>query len=233
MAARKPAAAKRRESVSATPDDKSWPAYSIERTPIHELTPYARNSRIHSDEDVDKIARAVQEFGFTNPVLRDEDGTIIAGHARVMALAKLGYKFCPTIKAKGWTVAQKKAFVIWDNKSAQAGSWNEAVLKVELTDLKAAGYDVALTGFDSASIVSFLANGGGATQPPAAFGEVDENISTEHRCPACGYKWSGSSNADAANKDAPDAAVVADQGRRRNQRDAGKSRRGAGARNNG
>jgi ParB-like chromosome segregation protein Spo0J len=232
-------------------DEKAWPAYNVERVPIADLHRYARNSKIHTDEDVTAIARAIQEFGFTNSILRDEDGTIIAGHARVLALHKLGYKYAPVISAKGWTPEQRRAFVIWDNKSAEKAQWNDQVLKVELLDLKASGFDLSLTGFGSDEIVTFIAGGGSATaQPPGVFQEVDENLPTEHCCPQCGYRWSGAAGAGAARgepaaetkarkkaaangKGGAHAAVAGHKAGRNRPKGKDQPRRGAGARAHG
>ena len=121
---------------------------SIEYKETHNLIPYARNSRTHSEEQVKQIASSIKEFGFTNPVLIDEDGGIIAGHGRCMAAEKLGMTEVPTITLAGLTEAQKKAYVIADNKLALNAGWDEEMLKVEFQELLELGYDLDLTGFD-------------------------------------------------------------------------------------
>ena len=90
----------------------------IETIPVEKLVPHARNSRTHSDEQVAQIARSIREFGFTNPVLIDKDGTIVAGHGRVMAARKLGLASVPCIRLGHLTPAQVRAYVIADNKLA-------------------------------------------------------------------------------------------------------------------
>ena len=117
--------------------------------PIGDLIPYARNSRTHSDVQVAQIAASIKEFGFTNPVLIDEDGGIIAGHGRVLGARKLGMDEVPTIALEGLTKTQRKAYVIADNKLALNAGWDEELLKVELEELQGDGFDIELLGFDA------------------------------------------------------------------------------------
>ena len=98
---------------------KDWPADKIERRKVDDLIPYARNARTHSDEQVAQLAASIKEWGWTTPVLIDEDGEIIAGHGRVMAARKLGIEEVPTMTATGWTKAQKQAYVLADNQLPQ------------------------------------------------------------------------------------------------------------------
>lgn len=114
---------------------------------IDELIPYARNSRTHSDEQVAQIAASIKEFGFTNPVLIDGEGGIIAGHGRVMAARKLGLEVVPCIELAYLTEAQKKAYIIADNKLALNAGWDDEMLRVEFAELEAMDFDVELTGF--------------------------------------------------------------------------------------
>lgn len=112
-----------------------------------DLIPYARNSRTHSDEQVNQICSSIKEFGFTNPIIIDEDNGIIAGHGRVMAANKLGLKEVPCVQVSGWTEAQKKAYVIADNKLALNAGWDMEMLKVEFQELQELEFDLSLTGF--------------------------------------------------------------------------------------
>lgn len=114
---------------------------------IDSLTPYIRNSRTHSDEQVAQIAASIKEFGFTNPVLIDGDGGIIAGHGRVMAARKLGIGEVPCITLDHLTDAQKRAYIIADNKLALNAGWDDEMLRIELAELGEAGFDLELTGF--------------------------------------------------------------------------------------
>lgn len=127
--------------------ERKWPADHVERWDIDKLINYARNSRKHSDAQVDMIAASMKEWGWTSPCLVDESGLIIAGHGRVMAAKKLGYSQVPVMVAVGWTDAQKRAYVIADNQLAAAASWDDEMLKVELSDLKLEGFDLDLIGF--------------------------------------------------------------------------------------
>lgn len=120
--------------------------------PVAELLPYARNSRTHSKEQVAQIAASMREFGFTNPVLTDADGGILAGHGRVMAANLLSLDEVPTIPLGHLTKAQQRALVIADNKIALNAGWDTEMLRVELEDLKAEDFDLSLTGFSDAEI---------------------------------------------------------------------------------
>ena len=115
--------------------------------PLADLIPYARNSRTHSDGQVAQIAASIKEFGFTNPVLVDAEGGIIAGHGRVLAARKLGLAELPCIALGHLTPAQRRAYVIADNKLALNAGWDDAMLKLELGDLQGDGFDLALLGF--------------------------------------------------------------------------------------
>lgn len=121
---------------------------------INDLIPYARNSRTHSEEQVTQIASSIKEFGFTNPIIIDEQGGIIAGHGRVMAAKKLGIKEVPCIQVTGWTEAQKKAYVIADNKLALNAGWDEKMLSLEFEELQELGFDLSLTGFSKDEILA-------------------------------------------------------------------------------
>jgi DNA modification methylase len=126
--------------------------------PTADLIPYARNSRTHSDAQVTKIASSIKEFGFINPIITDGKNGIVAGHGRVLAASKLGLKEVPCVEAAHLTEAQKRAYVIADNRMALDAGWDAEMLKVELGDLDAAGFDLSLTGFDLGEIENFLAD---------------------------------------------------------------------------
>ena len=113
-----------------------------------DLIPYARNSRTHSDAQVAKIASSIKEFGFLNPVIVDGDNGIIAGHGRIMAAQKLGIEEVPTIEAAYLSEAQKRAYIIADNRLALDAGWDDEMLRVELQDLQNLDFDLSLTGFD-------------------------------------------------------------------------------------
>lgn len=117
------------------------------RISLSSLVPYARNSRTHSDAQVAQIASSIKEFGFTNPVLVDEQGGIIAGHGRVLAAQKLDYQEVPAIVLSHLTATQKRAYVIADNKLALNAGWDDEMLRLEFAELSEAGFDLEMTGF--------------------------------------------------------------------------------------
>jgi len=131
-------------------------AIELKYKSLDDLIPYVGNSRTHSDDQVAQIAASIKEFGWTNPVLLDGDNGVIAGHGRILAARKLGYKDVPTIELSHLTQAQKKAYVIADNKLALNAGWDEAVLLAEFEGLKDAGYDLSLTGFSDDEIKALV-----------------------------------------------------------------------------
>ena len=126
--------------------------------PIESLIPYARNSRTHSDAQVAQIAASIKEFGWTNPVLIDSEGGIIAGHGRIMAGRKLGITEAPCIVLENLTDAKRRAYVIADNKLALNAGWDVELLKIELGDLQGMDFDLSLTGFDPGELGNLLAD---------------------------------------------------------------------------
>ena len=115
---------------------------------VSDLIPYARNSRTHSDVQVNKIASSIKEFGFLNPVLIDKDNGIIAGHGRVMAAQKLGLKEVPVLQICHLSDTQKRAYIIADNRLALDAGWDEEMLRVEFAELADNGFNLELTGFE-------------------------------------------------------------------------------------
>lgn len=136
--------------------DSSWPADHVERRPVKDLIPYARNARMHSEEQVGQIAASMREWGWTNPILVDEANGIIAGHGRVLAAQKLGIEEVPVMTAKGWSEAQKRAYVIADNKLAENASWDGDALRLELEGLAEMDFDLPLIGFSDFEISNLL-----------------------------------------------------------------------------
>lgn len=115
---------------------------------VADLIPYARNSRTHSYEQITKIASSIREFGFLNPVIVDGQNGIIAGHGRVMAAQKLGLIEIPVLQADHLSDAQKRAYIIADNRLALDAGWDAEMLRVEFSELADLGFDLSLTGFD-------------------------------------------------------------------------------------
>ena len=133
----------------------------IQPRPIEGLIPYARNSRTHSDEQVAQIAASIREFGWTNPVLVDGDNGIIAGHGRVLAARKLGMAEVPCIELAHLSEAQKKAYIIADNKLALNAGWDNELLALEFGELQELGFDLDLTGFDADELEALTGLNGG------------------------------------------------------------------------
>ena len=123
---------------------------------VETLIPYARNPRTHSDEQIARIAASIAEFGWTNPILVDGEHGVIAGHGRLLAARKLGLAEVPVIELAHLTPAQKRAYVIADNRLALDAGWDEAMLALEFAELADAGYDLDLTGFSASEIEGLL-----------------------------------------------------------------------------
>jgi DNA modification methylase len=157
----------------------------IERIGVDALIPYARNSRTHSDAQVAQIAASIREFGFTNPVLIDADNSIIAGHGRVLAARKLRMQDVPAIRLAHLTKAQKRAYVIADNKLALNAGWDIELLRLEINDLRGLEFDVALTGFSTEELDALMA-------PPGTEGLTDPDAipeAPEHPIAVAGDVW--------------------------------------------
>jgi DNA modification methylase len=149
----------------------SWLADKIEQWPTAKLVPYARNARTHSDDQVTQIAASIAEFGFTNPILAGSDGVIVAGHGRLAAAQKLGLEAVPVVVLDHLSPTQRRALVIADNRIAENAGWDEAMLRIEMTDLQDADFDLSLTGFDADALAELMAgdepDGGGETDDDA------------------------------------------------------------------
>ena len=130
------------------------PADKVERWNITRLTPYARNSRTHSDEQISQLAASIKEWGWTTPVLVDEDGSIIAGHGRTLAAQRLQMTEVPVMVAKGWSEAKKRAYILADNKLALNAGWDNEMLALELGEIGELGFDLDLTGFTADEIAA-------------------------------------------------------------------------------
>jgi hypothetical protein len=134
--------------AETAPDAASKPPnMQIITKKVTELIPYARNSRTHSDAQIAQIAASIKEFGWTNPILVDGSNGIIAGHGRLLAAQKLGYKEVPTIELADLTEAQKKAYIIADNRLALNAEWDNEMLNIELTELLSEGFALDILGF--------------------------------------------------------------------------------------
>jgi ParB-like chromosome segregation protein Spo0J len=131
---------------------------TIERLALEALTPYANNARTHSEAQVAQIAASIAEFGFVNPVLIDGDGTVIAGHGRLLAARQLGLSDVPVVRLAHLTDTQRRALTIADNRIAENAGWNEELLRLELGELKLADFDLGLIGFDADALDALFAD---------------------------------------------------------------------------
>ncbi|MGY8661787.1 DNA methyltransferase [Bradyrhizobium sp. UFLA05-109] len=154
------------QNNAATPG-ANWAAWATERRPLASLVPYARNARTHSAAQVAQIAASIREWGWTVPVLVDEAGTIIAGHGRLLAAESLGIGEVPVIVARGWTEAQKRAYVIADNKLAENAGWDKELLRLEAADLAELGFNLPLLGFTERELQALSGGKTGLTDPDA------------------------------------------------------------------
>jgi ParB-like chromosome segregation protein Spo0J len=147
----------------------TWPADKVERWGFDRLVPYARNARTHSDAQVAQIAASIREWGWTVPVIVDEQGGLIAGHARVMAAHRLGLTEVPVVIALGWSDAKKRAYILADNKLALNAGWDPELMRLELADLRDMGQDLQVIGFAEDEITAlFSAGRRGLTDPDFA-----------------------------------------------------------------
>src|SRR5215472_7340815 len=162
--------------AAAASPPRPWPADRVEQWPIERLIPYANNPRLHSAADIERIAASILKWGWTNPVLVDEQGVLIAGHGRVAAAAKLGLKLpIPVIVARGWSEEEKQAYRLADNELAARGSWDPDLLRSELRDLKFSGFDLDLIGFEPDRLDQILAGlGSSGLSDPDSVPEVPD-----------------------------------------------------------
>ncbi len=150
-------------------DTKAWPASKVELWSVDDLTPYAKNARLHSDEQVEQIAASMERFGFTIPVLVAGDGTIIAGHGRIMAANKLGLSEVPVMVARGWSDEDRRVYTLADNRLAETSDWDPDMLRIELDELSELGEGdgLAWIGFSEDDIAELL---------PAALAEAGAGL---------------------------------------------------------
>lgn len=126
---------------------------------LDKLVPYVNNARTHSPEQLTKLRSSLREFGFINPVIIDQDYSIIAGHGRVLAAKAEGLEEVPCVFADFLTEAQKKAYILADNRMALDAGWDEELLRIEIESLQGMDFDVSLTGFEDQEIVDLFAGG--------------------------------------------------------------------------
>ena len=168
-------------------------ANKIEWLSVETLIPYAKNARTHSDEQVAQIAGSIKEFGFNNPVLIDKENSIIAGHGRLLAARKLGMDKVPVVQLEHMTEAQRKAYVLADNRIALNSGWDTGMLSLELQELKD-DIDLSLLGFDADEINNLLnlVNFDPATEEDQ--GKLDQLEPKWIDCPHCGKEFDARAN---------------------------------------
>lgn len=177
---------------------------------IGKLVPYVNNARTHSTAQISKLRASIREFGFINPVLIDGDYGIIAGHGRVVAAQEEGLAEVPCVLVDHLTEAQKKAYILADNRYAQDAGWDEEMLRIEIEGLQGMDFDVSLTGFRDDEITDLFALKDDGVDDPTGnnkeFGEEefgDEEF--EHECPRCGFHFNGSGrNSGGVSREADD-----------------------------
>lgn len=158
-----PAPAKKPAKAPARPADArgltptgQWPAEALEHWAPARLAAHPRNARTHSPEQIGEIVRSMETFGWTMPILVDEDGVILAGHARFQAAGRLGYSEVPVIVARGWSDTMKRAYMLADNRLPMNAGWDEELLSSELKLLVEADVDLSILGFNEVDLVTFM-----------------------------------------------------------------------------
>ena len=151
---------------------QAWPAAQVEMWQVADLAPYAKNARWHPPEQIDQIAASMERFGFTIPMLVAEDGTIIAGHGRLMAAAQLGLAEVPVMVARGWSEEDRRLYTLADNRLAEIAEWDPEMLRIEIGELRAdfGIEDMSLIGFSAEDLADILPEAlldatGGLTDP--------------------------------------------------------------------
>jgi DNA modification methylase len=192
------------------------PADEVQCWSLDRINPSPRNARTHSDAQVNQLANSMREWGVTTAILLDENGTIIAGHGRVLAARKLGLKKLPVMIARGWTTAKIRSYAITDNKLALNAGWNLDILRLEFVDLKAIGADLNLLGFADEELADILSpHNDGLTDPDAVPEPLAEAVTAlgdvwrlgKHRL-ACGDCTAAETVASALNGMFPQLMVT-------------------------
>lgn len=147
---------RKRNTTPEPPKARTWPAAEVIMRPVAELVPYARNARTHSARQVEQLVASIQRFGWTNPVLVDEQGRVIAGHGRLLAADKLGAERVPVMVARGWSEEEKRAYTIADNQLAMNAGWDMEVLGEEVRGLELVDFPLDLLGFDKTTLKGML-----------------------------------------------------------------------------
>lgn len=179
---------------------------------VEKLVPYVNNARTHSAAQIGKLRASILEYGFINPVIIDGNFGIIAGHGRVLAAREEGLEEVPCVLVDYLTEAQKKAYILADNRYAQDAGWDEEMLRIEIESLQGMDFDVSLTGFRDDEITDLFALKDDELDDPEGnnkeFGEEefgDEEF--EHECPRCGFHFNGNGrNSGGAGRETDDGS---------------------------
>jgi ParB-like nuclease domain len=161
---------KKPKPVPLVAADPAFPAYVVVR--VDSLIKYENNPRTHSDAQISQLVASIKEFGFTNAILTDGKNGVVAGHGRLVAAQKLGMATVPTLELSHLSAAQRRAYIIADNKLALAAGWDDDLLRLELGALREDGFDLSLIGFDAGELAGLFGEGGldGAGSLAAQFG---------------------------------------------------------------
>lgn len=163
------------------------PAMKPEWWRIEKIKPYPSNPRTHPPAQITLLAALLKRRGIDQPIVVDEDGVILKGHGRRLAAIEAGLTSFPVVQHRGMPESERQAMRIEDNQVALLSGWDATLIQSEIGDLKLAGYPLELLGFGDAQLVSFQTTPG----PPSEFQVFGDDIVTEHECPKCGYRWSG------------------------------------------
>ncbi len=163
--------------------------HKIEYLKLDKLSGYETNSRTHSAEQINQIAASITEFGFTNPILIDENNIIIAGHGRLEAAKQLKLDEAPCLRLSHLTEAQKKAYVIADNKLALNAGWDDELLRQEISELKDIEFDIALLGFSEEELNLIEGNINFEPAEESDQGNLDQLDPKWVACPHCGKEF--------------------------------------------
>lgn len=158
-----------------------FPSYKKAKT--GDLIPDAHNANQHTDEQIQLIGESILEFGFMNPIIVDETGKVLAGHGRLLAAQNVGLVEVPVLEARHLTAAQKRAYLLADNQIARNAYWDHELLRVEISALQEADFNLALTGFDDTAIEALL---GDEPELPEPMNDDEDVISHHITCPHCG-----------------------------------------------
>ena len=161
-------------------------AEQLTMMPIDDLVPYANNARVHDKHQIAQLRASLREFGFVTPVLIDFDGNIIAGHGRVEAARAEGMREIPCVVVSNLTEAQRKAYILADNRLSETGAWDQAMLRIELEGLRDMDFDTSITGFDMDNLTEDTGDDALTLDEPGE--ERGEERQVFH-CPRCGFAF--------------------------------------------